>query len=1610
LVFVFWFLINIDLAAALPPDHSPQGDPIGGYPLNHACGAAVDGEGDLYVANAGESRIEVFDPEGNHLASVTNSNEPCGLAVDSRGDLFISEKGTGNVVRRVPDEEPPFTASPSYGPSELIDASGNAKGLAIDGDNSGLFAGDALYLAKGGHVDVYADERQRISIEAIGGTYELSFDGQSTLPLSFTASNAEVQQALESLSTIGEGNVIVTTGNFAETDHLISFTGALGETDVSQVGVDTGGLSGTVSREERQGGLIGTIGTGTLGNATGVAAYSYPTSYTGPKLGRKFDSYVFVTDASSDEVDIFSGEDKITALPLRNAIAGPTDAEAFGFGSADGAYLAADPGDAGLDGKCAASLEQACTAGHFLVYDPVHEAVDEFEADGEFVDQLSDPAFEDAEPTGLAIDRAGGLSDGTIYVTAGASLGARVVSFGPLTQPSRPLLPTPLSHEKLETAGPVAVDSAGDVYVLVGSFIRVFSPTGGEIKVGPEGKGIPVPEPTRDIAVDTEGHVYTMYRLGGNQPEGETVQFYTPTSYPPHAGTEYSGPVVVADGNDFSPPTVFSEGLAIDVTNNHVFFAGDDGVLELDSAASGSSILNSCVDCSFNLAPTDVAVDAATGNLYVSEQSHRVSIYNESETQRLARITGIRSRQGLFTSSPGSIAVNEANGHVLTFDPGRGAVEEYDSSGAFVAEFGEFQTLVRPFGIAIDNSVGATSGTTYVGFDDTVEPYDLTAFGPLTYGERPLATTGIADEIGPTSSTLHGTVEPRGFEVEECVFEYLEEAEYQGNLEAREAEGHGKPAAEGFGFEGAEEASCEEPEAAEIDKGSAAVPVHAVVNGVEPQSERYRFRLIAKNKYGQSDGDAGLFGPPSLTPEEPRPILYTEATLRATIESSGLPTKYRFEYGLVGDGYDHATPQGELSPGNGSVTVHVPLTGLEEGAQYHFRVTAENEAKVITVEGRPAETFRMLARAQSQACTNTEYRTGFSGNLPDCRAYELVTPAETRGAGPFAVGGGNAGEEFNNWLVAPRGETAGESVAYFIAGTLPGFEGTGTLDGYRARRAPGPHPGQGWSNSLFGPSFAETGGNKPSQHGVSADQEYSFWTFLATNYLGTPAGFEVVGRGSFGDDPKAVGRFLGRGGTHVIFSSRQHLESKAAPVATESIYDRATGSSEANVISVKPDGGSFTTKEDAVYAGANEDGSAVVFRVGEALYLHREGQTVTIAEGPATFAGISEDGTRVFFIDKDLVGKEVPVADLYVCDVDAGSCVGGSEPPGRKEIAPSSIFVDVAAEGSRAYFTSTSVLDEAEEGTAGKDNLYIWDGSGVRFVAILDPQDLGSFGTTSINLSRWTSGVAAGVDIGRGHDPTRSTPDGKILVFESHARLTAYDNQGACGPKGEMAPCVEIYRYDTTANEIVCLSCDPSDARPNADASLQTLGRPTEASTLIPNITDDGKKAFFQSRDRLLPEDANEAQDVYEWRAQNVDGCGGAGGCLALISSGQGEADSFLYGMTPSGRDVFFRTDEALVGADISGSPSLYDAREGGGIPEARTEEVCHGDACQGAGMVPPELPSPASIGSGGGNIKGACPRGGHRVKGRCVHRRKHRARHHRHHGHGTTHKRRGGR
>ena len=121
---------------------------------------------------------------------------------------------------------------------------------------------------------------QRVGFSATatiyGGTFTLTYAGQTTGAIAHNASAATVQTALEALSNIGPGDVLVTkiTDTLTVKEYRLNFQGALGYTNVAQVTVDGTGLQGYFSLTDIEatdvaGGPVGEVQLVTLADATG---------------------------------------------------------------------------------------------------------------------------------------------------------------------------------------------------------------------------------------------------------------------------------------------------------------------------------------------------------------------------------------------------------------------------------------------------------------------------------------------------------------------------------------------------------------------------------------------------------------------------------------------------------------------------------------------------------------------------------------------------------------------------------------------------------------------------------------------------------------------------------------------------------------------------------------------------------------------------------------------------------------------------------------------------------------------------------------------------------------------------------------------------------------------------------------------------------------------------------------------------------------------------------------------------------------------------------------------------------------------------------------------
>jgi len=730
-----------------------------------------------------------------------------------------------------------------------------------------------------------------------------------------------------------------------------------------------------------------------------------------------------------------------------------------------------------------------------------------------------------------------------------------------------------------------------------------------------------------------------------------------------------------------------------------------------------------------------------------------------------------------------------------------------------------------------------------------------------------------------------------------------------------------------------------------------------------------------------SPGSAIAFEPPDVR----SPIIKSvaaqnigenEAELEALIHPGQRETTYAIEYVTEAqyevDGFESATPAGSGSiPGvNSAQRVSALLSGLIPGQSYRFLVTAENELGEAEPKEGSFTTFDDVP-VHPVPCANDAFRTGPSAALPDCRAWELVTPPGARGP----QGAGFEGQRFGALQASPSGNAMSFEMT---AGPLPGTEAAGGFHGdpYLATRLT-----TGWSTKLVGPTGQQA--SKPKPGSFSPDQGYSFWTAEGEGtalVVGAPVYYvrypdgrsELVGRGSLGTDPRAVGRLITEGGTHIIFqtfnnpSPAQKLEPNAPEEGITAVYDR-TLDEVTHVVSLLP--GDVTPTEDAAYVGASADGEGIAFRIGTTLYL-RVGNAVTHEIGTGvTFAGVSEGGERIFYVEG---------GDLKAFDVASEEEIDftGSE-------ISAAIPVNVAPQGNRAYFVSETALGGAnpngDTSQPGAQNLYLSEDGAITFVATVTPRDVEGTevkgtGARGLGLGLYVLSLA---ERKPAINPSRLTSDGSVFAFQSRANLDGYQ-------PGEDP---QIYRYDHLEGRLHCVSCPPTKTAATGGAALQSLGTlepsPFSAYGFVPALRADGERLFFESTEALVSGDTDGLRDVYEWEEDGVGSCDRPGGCVYLISSGGSAHPDYLFGHSASGDDVFVSTYDVLVGSGEE-TIRIYDARVGGGFASV-PKEPCPDESCRPGPNSPPALPAPKSDVVGPPQITPKppkkCPKGKRKVK-----------------------------
>jgi hypothetical protein len=904
--------------------------------------------------------------------------------------------------------------------------------------------------------------------------------------------------------------------------------------------------------------------------------------------------------------------------------------------------------------------------------------------------------------------------------------------------------------------------------------------------------------------------------------------------------------------------------------------------------------------------------------------------------------------------------------------------------------------------------------------------------GPVVY---PFAN--MASPVGSTKATLNAKINPEG-KATTYQFEYITDELF-------------KAAGESFGA-----GTLKTPPTSLGHSDLIQHPAAANLAGLTPET-LYHFRAAATNSDGGPNrGPVASFE--TLDPLELGETWATEvgtdsATLHSEANPLGTAAEGYFEYvdeasfevsgfaeaGKAPDADAGAAPL-DFGAGEALVARSTSLQSLTPGTTYRYRLVATDHCKadpeiVCSFEGLALSfaTFSPSEAGETRCPANEAFRTGPAAFLPDCRAYEMVSPLDKNGADVDVLA---------NFSGFPAGldqaATDGQSIAYSTYKAFGPIAAAPYTNQYIARR----DPEEGWLSEAIspkreGPSLMTLfSAHLDRQYKAFSDDLCEGWLVQDANPVLAPggvAGFPGLYRrdncgaaqGSYEalttvEPPNVLPeRFqpelqgTSTDGSVAIFSATDNL-TEDAPLQPSACVQKLNTSNPCEprlyearegtlrLVCILPNGlpatggcgagtpdSATVERSGSLSQAISSDGSRIFWSRSSSgpgpLYVRVDGtETIEISAVPAQFWAAAANGSKAIYTSGGkLFSFDVETETPTLIAEDVSGVAGASE------------------DTSRIYFTSGKVL--APGATAGQPNLYFFEaGEGFQFVATLPSADISGPSTISA-ISRAPS-----------QRLSRVTPDGEQIAFMSRGSLTGYDNTDAVSEQAD----AEVFLYDSTANggagKLSCVSCNPSGARPAGRRLTQKLFETVWAAARIPTfqsqlngqrvLPDDGRRLYFNSYEGLVSHDTNGQEDVYQWEAPGSGDCTqespgfleSSGGCLSLISSGESPKGSELVDIGTDGGDVFFRTSAGLVPRD-SGLIDIYDAKVGGGFPPPEEPPApCEGEACAPPAAAPND-PTPASAGfRGAGNPapegkrpRKSCPKGKRKVrkagKSRCV-------------------------
>jgi len=205
------------------------------YQTDGAGGSSWTSAGSVSGDNVLTQTERSYDADGNGILVTTRQRFHDETATGALGNASTAPKARVAYVAAYYDAANRVTAQVNVGSNG---------GSAYTRPSSVPARSDTALVTSYGYA---ADEVQRVALSGAptGGTFTLSFGGQTTSAIAYNASAATVQSALQALSSIGSGNVLVMGGSGGP--WVVRFAGTLAGTDQAQLTANGSGLTGGTS-------------------------------------------------------------------------------------------------------------------------------------------------------------------------------------------------------------------------------------------------------------------------------------------------------------------------------------------------------------------------------------------------------------------------------------------------------------------------------------------------------------------------------------------------------------------------------------------------------------------------------------------------------------------------------------------------------------------------------------------------------------------------------------------------------------------------------------------------------------------------------------------------------------------------------------------------------------------------------------------------------------------------------------------------------------------------------------------------------------------------------------------------------------------------------------------------------------------------------------------------------------------------------------------------------------------------------------------------------------------------------------------------------------------